>query len=137
MLLSSVLFVLFLVGCWLYCLIDAALTPATEYPGLSKATWLGIIITTFIVGAIAWLIARWVRGSRWARRSWRSRSSRRRDDDLAWLTRWTAADEAIARHPAGRSRKPGAAPWTPPKGPDDDPEFLRLLDQRIRGASSD
>ena len=43
MLLSGVLFVLFLAGCWLYCLTDAALTPAVEYRGLSKSTWICII----------------------------------------------------------------------------------------------
>ena len=58
MLLSGVLFVLFLAGCWLYCLADAALTPAVEYRGLSKSTWIYIISATFIVGALAWLIAR-------------------------------------------------------------------------------
>ncbi len=40
MLLSGVLFVLFLAGCWLYCLTDAALTPAEEFPGWRKRTWL-------------------------------------------------------------------------------------------------
>jgi hypothetical protein len=139
MLLSGVLFVLFLAGCWLYCLTDAALTPAREYRGLRKATWIGIIATTFVVGAIAWLIAR---------RSWRARSwpadraalltlASHGDGDLAWYTHWTAEDDAIARHPAGRSRKPATQAWTAPKGPDDDPDFLRLLDQRIRDTSAD
>ncbi len=138
MLLSGVLFVLFLAGCWLYCLTDAALTPAREYRGLRKATWIGIIATTFIAGAIAWLIVR---------RSWRARSlpdgyadfvtlASHGDGDLAWPAQWTAAD-AIARHPAGRSRKPGTGGWAVPRGPDDDPEFLRVLDRRIRGTSAD
>jgi hypothetical protein len=50
---------------------------------------------------------------------------------------WTAADAAVARHPAGRYRKVTAAGWMPPKGPDDDPEFLRELDRRIHGTSAD
>jgi hypothetical protein len=139
MLLSGVLFILFLAGCWLYCLTDAALTPAREYAGLRKATWIGIIAATFTVGAIAWLIAR---------RSWRGRSwpashavlltlASHGDGDLTWHASWTAADDAIARHPAGRSRKPGADGAAVAKGPDDDPEFLRLLDHRIRGTSAD
>jgi ABC-type nickel/cobalt efflux system permease component RcnA len=138
MLLSGVLFVLFLAGCWLYCLTDAVLTPAREYRGLRKSTWLSIIAMTFIVGAIAWLIVR---------RSWRSRSwqadhdafvtlASHGDGDVAWDTHWTAADDAVARHPAGRSRKAGAdGPAL--KGPDDDADFLRLLDHRIRGTSAD
>ncbi len=139
MLLSGVLFVLFLAGCWLYCLTDAALTPAREFRRLPKATWIAIIALTFIAGAIAWLIAR---------RSWRARSlpastaallplASQGDADFNWYTRWTAADDAIARHPAGRSRKPAADGGPAHKGPDDDPDFLRLLDQRIRGTSAD
>lgn len=139
MLLSGVLFVLFLAGCWLYCLTDAALTPASEFRGLPKATWVSVIAATFIVGAIAWLITR---------RIWRAEALTAYDaailalashgeGDLALNKRWTAADDAIARHPAGRSKKPGLDGRTPPKGPDDDPEFLRQLDHRIRGTSAD
>lgn len=139
MLLSGVLFVLFLAGCWLYCLTDAALTPASEFRGLPKATWVGVIAATFIVGAIAWLITR---------RIWRAEALTAYDAailalashgeaDLALNERWTAADDAIARHPAGRSKKPGLDGRIPPRGPDDDPDFLRHLDHRIRGTSAD
>src|ERR1700722_19254554 len=53
MLLSGVLFVLFLAGCWLYCLTDAALTPAEEFPGWRKRTWIAVIAVTLIAGARA------------------------------------------------------------------------------------
>src|SRR5579859_3003826 len=56
MLPSGILFALFLAGCWLYCLMDAALTPNAEFPGLAKRTWIAIIAVTFIAGAIAWVI---------------------------------------------------------------------------------
>jgi hypothetical protein len=144
MLLSGVLFVLFLAGCWLYCLADAALTPAADFRGLSKAAWVGVIATTFIAGAIAWLITR---------RSWRTRSwttdhishatfpapgfTGPGDTDVIWYAHWTGADEAVARHPAGRSKHTTQGGLAAPKGPDDDPEFLRLLDHRIRGTSAD
>ena len=145
MLLSGVLFVLFLDGCWLYCLADAALTPASEYRGLSKITWLCIIVATFIVGAIAWLIAR----RSWRAKSWAANQANRTTSpnpsgaDGAWYANWPAADgtgatdAAVARHPAGRSRKAAQDGWTAPKGPDDDPEFLRQLDRRIHGTSAD
>ena len=163
MLLSGVLFVLFLDGCWLYCLADAALTPAEEYRGLSKVTWLFIIVATFIVGAIAWLIAR----RSWRARSWaasqgtRPASPTSSDTDPAWFANWMAfdgtdgtgtdgagtdgtgndgagaTDAAVARHPAGRSKKAAQEGWIAPKGPDDDVEFMRLLDRRIHGTSPD
>lgn len=138
MLLSGVLFVLFLAGCWLYCVTDAALTPAREFQGLSKAAWIGIICATFIVGAAAWLMVR----RSWRTTAWTSSQAGRPtpasqgDTDATPLEEWTAADDAIARHPAGRSIKTtdsGAAP----KGPDDDLPFLRELARQIRGTSAD
>jgi hypothetical protein len=128
MLLSAVLFVLFLAGCWLYCLTDAALTPPTEFRGLSKSVWIYIISATFVVGALAWLIAR---------RSRRSRSWVAANAGFTWYSPWAAADAAVARHPAARAKQP--SPHRPhiPQGPDDDPDFLRQLDRRIRGTSAD
>lgn len=113
MFLSGVLFVLFLAGCWLYCLTDAALTPAAEFKVLRKPAWIALIAVTFILGALAWVIVRH-----------RKRPARA-------LDRFLAA-EAVARHPASRARQadPHYRPY--PVGPDDDPEFLRLLAERIR-----
>ena len=108
MLLSGVLFVLFLDGCWLYCLADAALTPASEYRGLSKMAWLCVIIATFIVGAIAWVIVR--RKSR--TKSWAAAQVSRTtltspaDPGVTWYANGAAADAAVARHPACRSSRP-------------------------------
>src|SRR5580693_6765064 len=126
MLLSGVLFVLLLAGCWLYCLTDAALTPAVEYRGLSKSTWIYILSATFIVGALAWLIARRSRRSK----SWVTASA-----GYAWHSPW-AADAAVARHPAARAKQPSRDRQHIPRGPDDDPEFLRQLDRSIRGTAA-
>jgi hypothetical protein len=135
MLLSGVLFALFLAGCWLYCLTEAARTPAGEYTGWSKRSWIVIIAVTFIAGAIAWLTARKLARAR----RWPSATV----DHLALASpgdanvRWyeyrpmtSGADAALGRHPAGRSRMAGRLA---PKGPDDDPEFLRELARRIHG----
>jgi len=116
MFLSGVLFVLFLAGCWLYCLTDAALTPTSAFPGLRKQVWIAIISVTFILGAVAWVIARY-----------RSRSTRAVDLFLA--------SEALARHPASRSRLADPSFRALPIGPDDDPEFLLSLDRFISGPS--
>ena len=116
MTLTGVLFVLFLGGCWLYCLTDAALTPAIAYRGrLPKAAWVGIIATTFVLGAVAWLIAQSLRERPWT---------------YANPLDWHAAEISLAQHPAGQRRKGGRSQV---KGPDDDPEFLRTLDRIIRG----
>jgi hypothetical protein len=131
MLLSGALLALFMLGFWLYCLTDAILTPAEECRGMSKPTWIAVIAVTFIGGAVAWLIVRApLRGPA------ASRTSAPHPEDPAdryfRSGRWTDADDAVARHPAGRARIAGA---TMPRGPDDDPEFLRALDRAIRGNS--
>ncbi len=138
MLLSGALFALFMTGFWLYCLTDALLTPATECRGMSKPAWIVVITLTFVGGAIAWLVVRSpVRGSSApsaALPQWDQDGSDE-DEDGHFLTgRWTDADEAVARHPAGRARGIDTAPRLP-KGPDDDLEFLQALDRAIHGGS--
>jgi hypothetical protein len=119
MFLSAVLFVLFLAGCWLYCLTDAALTPAAELPGLRKPAWITAIAVTFILGAIAWIIARKLR--------------RARRGHQAATNAGPLATAAGGGHPAALPRdRPRPAV---PIGPDDDPEFLRMLDRLISGTS--
>ena len=97
--LTDVLLILFTGGCWLYCLTDAAMTPASAFRGLSKRAWIRIIAATFFVGAIMWLLVQ----SR-CRRPW---------------ARATVADWP------GRYRNAGGRPLV--VGPDDDEEFLRHL----------
>ena len=141
MLLSGALLALFMMGFWLYCLTDAILTPAAECRGMTKPAWIAVITLTFIGGAIAWLIVREpvvrepvVREP--PRSPAASLASAPHPDDPGdryfRSGRWTDADDAVARHPAGRARTPGG---TAPRGPDDDPAFLRALDRAIRGNS--
>jgi hypothetical protein len=133
MLLSGALFALFMMGFWLYCLTDAILTPAAECRGMSKPAWIAVISVTFIGGAIAWLIVRApAPGS--SSRLTPAPHPDARDDGYFRTERWTEADDAVARHPAGRARTAGAV-RTVPLGPDDDPDFLRALDRAIRGNS--
>src|ERR1700735_1188616 len=114
MLLSGVLFVLFLAGCWLYCLTDAALTPAEEFPGWRKRTWLVVIAVTLIAGAIAWLIAR----RNWRAGAWPTTVNHLmvidRGNANLWFSPWTtesAYDAAQARHPSSRSMRARPSDW--------------------------
>jgi hypothetical protein len=138
MLLSGALSALFMMGFWLYCLTDAVLTPASECRGMTKPTWIVIITVTFIGGAIAWLIVRQpprhssTPPPRWDRDPGEPGYPSGPGDpgeDCFRTERWTDAGDAVARHPAGRTRVAA------PRGPDDDPEFLRALDRVIRGSS--
>jgi hypothetical protein len=137
MLLSGALFALFMTGFWLYCLTDAILTPGPECRGLPKSAWIVIITVTFIGGAVAWLIVRQPAHGSSSRpltptTRWDPGSP---DDDSSFRSeRWTDADDAVVRHPAGRGRLSAAA-LAAPKGPDDDIDFLRALDRAIRGNS--
>ena len=142
MLLSGVLFVLFLAGCWLYCLTDAALTPAEEFPGWRKRTWLVVIAVTLIAGAIAWLIARrnWRSEDQWPSSATHLIIVDRDNPNVIWVSPWTPesqADATQARQPSGRPIRPEPSGWVAPKGPDDDPEFLRQLAERIHGTPTD
>jgi len=131
MLLASALFALFLGGFWLYCLKDAILTPASECRGMPKPAWIAVIAATFIGGAVAWLIVRQpVRAATQPGAARWDMNDVIGEDGYPDGQRWTDEDDAVARHPAGRARAAGR-----PKGPDDDPEFLRALDRVIRGGT--
>ena len=136
MLLSVALFTLFMTGFWLYCLTDAILTPASEFRSMPKPTWIVVIIVTFIGGAIAWLIVGQPARNSSALLTPMPRWNPDRLDDLGadyfQTARWTDADDAVVRHPAGRARAADTG-RSAPKGPDDDPEFLRALDRAIHG----
>jgi Phospholipase_D-nuclease N-terminal len=132
----DVLLVLFTAGVWVYCLIDVIMTPPTELRSLTTMSWAVLVTVLPVIGAVAWLlVGRPARG-------WRAPMVPRH---LAGSSR-ISPQEAIRRHPSGRATEPGASapaqgqPMWPaadgnrPVGPDDDPEFLRELDRRLRGS---
>jgi Phospholipase_D-nuclease N-terminal len=130
----DVLLILFAAGVWVYCLIDAIMTPRAEMRRLSPLTWAILITVLPVVGAVAWLLA-----GRPAR-SWRAPMMPYRPADGPRI----GPAEALRRHPSGRSMElspdsvlgdpfaPAAYGPPPPLGPDDDPDFLAELDQRLR-----
>src|SRR6266568_4991855 len=94
----GVLFVLFAVGVWAYCLIDAIMTPQDELRSLTTMSWALLITVLPVIGALAWLLA----GR--PNRHWRTPM---RPPHLAGMPR-LGPQEAIRRHPAGRAMDPGA-----------------------------
>ncbi len=111
MFLAGVLFVVFLAGCWLYCLTDAALAPPAEFPWLGKRIWIAVLLVLPVLGALAWVTARL------------AARPRRRG---AW-----SAEAARLRHPSSQQAEP-AGPGLP-IGPDDDDDFLQVLGRLISG----
>lgn len=103
---------------------------------------LGVLFVLFDIVAIVLVVgvAARMAGSRRPRRAvtrpatTRSLHSRAMPSNryARWHPGWVSAEEAFARHPASRFQKTSADDWAGPNGPDDDPEFLRALDQRIR-----
>jgi hypothetical protein len=146
MLLLGALLALLAAGLWMYALIDVLLTPGPDCRRPGKAAWLAIAGLLFVPGAIAWL---WLGRPNAALGRYRPRPA----PGSLWLSLHRQAPArldpgaALRRHPAGRAREDwtaeaslhhlaGGAQDEPdtlwPSGPDDDPEFLRYLDQVIR-----
>lgn len=95
----------------LYCLLDVVLTDGERVRNLPKATWVVIVLVLPVVGGIVWLL-----GGRPAGGTARPGGPDRRPPGRD--------------HPAGSSRRA-------PKGPDDDPDFLRRLDEELRREDPD
>ena len=136
MLLAGVLFGLVTVGFVVPCLIDVAVTPASDIRSLTKSGWVLILVFFSVFGATAWLIA--------GRPDWRRHSMLPRYLEGAPSI---GQQEALRRHPAGRAWDPNieigsgqpfmqASDVPRPMGPDDDLEFLDELARRIRDADN-
>ncbi len=88
---------------YLYCVLDVVLTEESRVRNLPKILWVVVVLFLPLVGCIAWAV-----GGRPTGLHVRPGGTVRPD------------------HPAGRARP------SPPKGPDDDPRFLRSLEDRLR-----
>lgn len=108
--LSVVYFVFFL-----YCLLDVVLSEPSLVRNLPKLVWVFIVLIVPLAGGIAWLVAGRPENATAAPGSTRSRNS--------------------GSGRAGRGDRRGRQP--PPMGPEDDPDFLRRLDEQLRDSGSD
>jgi hypothetical protein len=100
-------FTLIAVVGWLYAIFDSLTAPAERIRTLPKAVWLIIVLLLLDIGAIAWFI--WGR----PRASVKARTTR---PSFGWQGHVGSA--------GGPTRRSVA--------PDDDPEFLRRLNEDIR-----
>jgi hypothetical protein len=94
-------------GLWVYCLLDVIMTEEHRVRNLSKAVWVAVVLVTFEVGAVAWLVAG------------RPRSGSR---DLRYKGN---AGRAARQYP--EYDRPGRFAAT---NPDDDEAFLRQVRER-------
>ena len=132
----GVLFVLFAVGVWAYCLIDAIMTPPEQLRSLTTMTWALLITVLPVIGAIAWLLAGRPRpaladaddaaapGGHGPGSGRRKRSGGTRPGG-----RWSLPAPTGSRQSCGTAREAGQLR---PIGPDDDPDFLREIERRFR-----
>jgi H+/Cl- antiporter ClcA len=96
------------VAFFLYCLLDVVRSESSAVRNLPKLTWLLLVVFVPLVGGTVWILA--------------GRPLR-----PATTSGGTRARSRISRdHPSVRDRS------QPPKGPDDDPAFLRRLDEQLR-----
>jgi hypothetical protein len=92
-------FALLEIGLLIFCLIDVIQTPGEDIRGLAKGWWVVLVIVLPFVGGIAWLVA--------------GRPNRAANPN-GWRMGAGFPEHERTRRPA-------------PKGPDDDPDFLRQI----------
>lgn len=97
----------------LYAVLDCARTPSDSLPQpLPKPLWLLVIILFTLVGPVAWIITS------------RVKAAEERGGTVERSV-WSSAEGIRFQRPARQPRRRTL-------GPDDDPEFLRDLEQDIR-----
>jgi hypothetical protein len=100
----TVIIGLALLAFWLYCLLDAVTTPGTEVRTLPKVLWILVVVVFAGLGGLMWLL----------------------------LGRPQRAMEAVQGR-TGMVNSPDRRPRPEaPRGPDDDPDFIRDLERRLR-----
>lgn len=99
----NVIIGLALLGFWLYCLFDVITTPQDAVRNMPKLIWVLTVVLLAGLGGVFWL--------------------------LLGRPKATLAAPQTGGAPETRQWPPRPAA---PRGPDDDPEFLRTLDRRLR-----
>jgi hypothetical protein len=125
-------------GLTFYALLDAVLSDADEVRNLPKPLWVLVILLLPLLGAIVWLVGGRPssgaaapggrgtdgRGAPGAGRPGAGRGGTPRGDHPSRGGR--------GPRPQPGGGRPGGPTERRPRGPDDDPEFLRRLDEQLR-----
>lgn len=94
---------------WVYCVLDVIASDQSVIRNLPKLAWVFIVILFPPVGPIAWLLLG-------------------RPQSAGFAPGSTERQQHVPRHPPAPQ-----GPSSPPKGPDDNPEFLRNIEaERLR-----
>jgi hypothetical protein len=109
-----------LFGLLLYCVLDIVLSDAAAIRNLPKLVWLVLVLLVPLIGALVWFIA-----------------GRPLSAGLAPGSTAPSAAQAMHRHPARGRPRPRPPQRPVARGPDDDPEFLRRLDERLKKREED
>lgn len=129
------LLLLVLLGLWAYCLLDVITTAPEAVRHLPRPAWVVVVLLLSPPGCVLWLLF--------------GRPERVRDDEEAWSDHPSYGGERPRRPWSERTLWPGATrdadqadprvrprlnrrPRPRPLAPDDNPEFLRELSERIR-----
>ena len=134
MLLLGALVALFISGFWVYCLVDVALTPSSEFRRLPKTAWIAFVVATFVIGAVIWLAVRRPAQPTTAPRPPEPGGTDDPDGDGGH--RGNERPRPDAEPGARNATPPEPGRGRPPRGPDDDPDFLRTLDRVIHRADA-
>jgi len=104
-----VLIGLALLAFWLYCLFDVITTPEEHVRNLPKVLWVLVVVLLITVGGLLWMLLG------------------RPLQQQAHTPGGGASGGGYGGGGTGRRQQPSY------RGPEDDPEFLRSLERRLRG----
>ncbi len=117
-----VLVSLLALGLMLYCLVDIVSTPASAVRVMPRLLWAIVVLFLPLLGSVAWLLA-----------------GRPLDAGLAPGSTSPRGVSSEPERPTRGGPSGGSAPRPRPRprGPDDDPDFLRRIDEQLRRGGSD
>ncbi|OAA26438.1 Phospholipase D-nuclease N-terminal [Frankia sp. EI5c] len=124
-----------IIGVWVFSVVDVIGTPADEVKVVPKPIWLIVLVVFFFLGSVCWFVFGRPRAAHGFTGYERHPSS----DHPAFGGRspWAAERRTSGYTRPGLSRAGMRRQAVRPVGPDDDPEFLRELTDRIRGGDTE